>query len=160
MKKFSILLMMVAVAIMSFTLVSCKDEEVANKLDGSWSGTTGLGYEEDGRYYQAQYTIIEFDQDALMSKSGTGFWVDVYGEDAPFEWFASEMTWDVHDDGKTIYIYTKQAGVGTYTITDFTVSEHHFRGSIYINSETPSSFDMQKSYEKLDEYKNYQGWHR
>ncbi|MCD8211044.1 MAG: hypothetical protein LUC37_05820, partial [Prevotella sp.] len=122
-------------------------------------GTTGLGCEYEGQYYAAEWTIIEFDQDVLVSSEGTGFWVDYYN-DGPFEYYASEISWKVHDGGKTIYIETKQEGGGEYYITDFSISDNYFSGSIYINSNDPSTFNMRKSHEDLSNYKNHQGWHR
>ncbi len=157
MKKIAFLFLMAIVAVTTFTLVSCKDDEVANKLDGAWQGTTGCGYELDGHYYAAEWTIIEFDQDVLVARNGDGFWVDYYSE-GPYDYYASDISWEVRDGGKTIYIQTKQEG-GEYTITDFSLSKDYFSGSIYIGSNEPSTFTMRKSHEDLSNYKNHQGWH-
>ncbi len=152
---------MAVVAVTTFTLVSCKDDEVARELKGKWEGTTGLGYQgSDGHFHEAEWTVIEFDQDVLFSSEGTGFWVDYYG-DGYYEYFASEITWKVSDGGKTIDIQpTNKEAQWDYHITDFTLSKHEFAGSIYVNSNEPSSFTMRESKINLDEYKNHQGWHR
>ena len=69
MKKFTTLLTMAFIALMSISLTSCdEDSDIAYTLDGTWRGNMYVQYGN----VDATYSVIRFDQnDGIYS--GTGY---------------------------------------------------------------------------------------
>lgn len=59
MKKFTTLLTMAFIALMSISFTSCDDDsDIAYTLDGTWKGNMSVEYGN----YDAVYSVIHFDQ--------------------------------------------------------------------------------------------------
>ena len=74
MKKFTTLLTMAFIALMSISFTSCDDDsDIAYTLDGTWKGNMLVEYGNQ----KALYSVIRFDQnDGIYS--GTGYWIDYF----------------------------------------------------------------------------------
>lgn len=74
MKKFTTLLTMAFIALMSISFTSCDDDsDIAYTLDGTWKGNMLVEYGN----HNALYSVIRFDQnDGIYS--GTGYWIDYF----------------------------------------------------------------------------------
>lgn len=77
MKKFTTLLTMAFIALMSISFTSCDDDsDIAYTLDGTWKGNMLVEYGN----HNALYSVIRFDQnDGIYS--GTGYWIDYFDRD-------------------------------------------------------------------------------
>ena len=74
MKKFTTLLTMAFIALMSISLTSCdEDSDIAYTLDGTWKGNMLVEYGN----HNALYSVIRFDQNDGFY-SGTGYWIDYF----------------------------------------------------------------------------------
>lgn len=130
MKKLASFTAMIMIALMSFTFVSCdEDEDIADTLWGTWEGDMYVEVDYSGTVYRASRSVIQFDKDYYDYASGTGYWIDYFSR-APWDYFASHIDWRVvngriqiysHEDNSYFYIY------------DYSLSENHFRG--YLDSE-------------------------
>ena len=94
MKKMYFRLMMVMMGLVTVSLTSCDDEEIAKTLEGTWKGDMYISSEWDGHYYNATYTEVTFLKDPYAFSSGTGYWVDYYS-DAPWDYVANHIDWRV-----------------------------------------------------------------
>lgn len=66
MKKFTTLLTMAFIALMSISFTSCDDDsDIAYTLDGTWEGNMLVEYGN----HNALYSVIRFDQNARMMVS-------------------------------------------------------------------------------------------
>ena len=70
MKKFTTLLTMAFIALMSISFTSCDDDsDIAYTLDGTWNGNMSVEYGN----YDAVYSVIHFDQtDGIYSVQAIG----------------------------------------------------------------------------------------
>lgn len=74
MKKFTTLLTMAFIALMSISFTSCDDDsDIAYTLDGTWKGNMLVEYGN----HNALYSVIRFDQNDGFY-SGTGYWIDYF----------------------------------------------------------------------------------
>lgn len=74
MKKFTTLLTMAFIALMSISFTSCDDDsDIAYTLDGTWKGNMLVEYGNQ----KALYSVIRFDQNDGFY-SGTGYWIDYF----------------------------------------------------------------------------------
>ena len=146
MKRFTTNWTLVLMAVLSFSLMSCQDddERLAYYLDGVWSGIIT----DDVQNYD---TTIEFVQDGYYSTSGYGYEYDKgwsYGrtKETYFEWYISNgniylqyedaphdyIVMDYHSLPVSTELYERLFGVFRdsygYVIADFDlkkVSNHH-----------------------------------
>ena len=100
MKKFTTLLTMAFIALMSISFTSCDDDsDIAYTLDGTWKGNMLVEYGN----HNALYSVIRFDQnDGIYS--GTGYWIDYFDRDYWHgnNYIANHITWTVRN--RNIYI--------------------------------------------------------
>lgn len=142
MKKITSLLAMILLSVMSFTLVSCdEDEEIADTLWGTWEGNMYVTNDWNGHTYKSSSSIIQFDKDPYDYASGTGYWIDYYSN-APWDYFASHITWSVRN--KNILIYSREDDTYFY-IRNYSLSDNYFRGEIEDEYGGWQSFSLRKT---------------
>jgi hypothetical protein len=127
MKKLFFRLMVAMIGLMSVSLTSCDDEEIAKTLEGTWKGDMYISSEWDGRYYNATYTEVTFLKDPYAFSSGTGYWVDYYS-DAPWDYVANHIDWRV--DLGDIHVKFIEEGT-SIQISDYRLDDNRFSGYIY-----------------------------
>ncbi len=129
MKKLFTLFAMVMMAIGSMSLTSCtEDDLIGLNLDGCWEGNLYMYARYSGVTYQATRSEIEFDASVNMSH-GSGYWVDYYSN-APWDYHANHITWEVLNRTITIYFIEDNYYVRIY---DYNISSGYFSG--YIEGE-------------------------
>lgn len=95
MKKFTTLLTMAFIALMSISFTSCDDDsDIAYTLDGTWEGNMLVEYGN----HNALYSVIRFDQNDGFY-SGTGYWIDYYKGNYWHgnNYIANHITWTVRN---------------------------------------------------------------
>ena len=120
-----------------FTLTSCEDREIANTLEGTWSGNMYISTRYDGRVYDATYSEVTFLKNPYAYSSGEGYWVDYYS-DAPWDYVANHIEWTV--DFGTIKVYFKEEGT-SIRIRDYHLNNDRFYGTINDNGK-PVDFEL------------------
>lgn len=146
MKRFHTLMTMVAIAMLSFTVTSCdEDEYIADTLWGTWEGNIYVSHQWDGRYYDASHSFIYFDR--TNRRSGTGYWIDYYS-DAPWgeNRIFSHITWTVANGDIKIYFEEDRYSV---TIYDYELSDYYFDGYIYTHDKKRVHFRLDKTSEPI-----------
>lgn len=142
MKKFTFLSAMIMMMAMAFTFVSCDDDEyIADTLWGVWEGDMHVYHEWSGTYYEVHESVIQFDRDPDSYATGTGYWVD-YFSDAPWDYFASHITWSVSNGRIRIYSYEDDTN---FYIYDYSLSDNYFRGTIESEYGDPMDFRLRKT---------------
>ncbi|MGN1376403.1 MAG: hepatitis A virus cellular receptor 1 [Prevotella sp.] len=130
MKKFTSLFTVIMLAMMSFTFISCDDDEmIADTLWGTWKGNMYKYYEYNGRTYKSSYSVIEFDKDYEYATHGSGYWIDYYSG-APWDYYASHIRWNVSNEIMTIYSIEDNT---YYQISEYRLTNNYFEG--YIDNE-------------------------
>ena len=141
MKKFTSLSAIIMMMAMAFTFVSCDDDEyIADTLWGVWQGDMHVWNEWNGNCYESHDTEIAFDRNPYEYSSGSGYWVDFYSR-APWDYFASNITWTVDNGRITIYSYEDDR---YYYIYDYSLSDNYFRGTIESDWGDPMDFRLHK----------------
>ena len=148
MKKLYILML---TALMGLTLTSCRDEFIADSLEGTWSGTMFVSTYYDGRDYYATHTEISFDIDPFRFTKGSGYWVDYYN-DAPWGYVANHISWRV--DNGNIYVHFHEDGTSV-VISDYHLSDSHFSGYI-IDGDNDVYFTLVHT--SSPNWNNYECW--
>lgn len=117
MKKFTTLLTMAFIALMSISFTSCDDDsDIAYTLDGTWKGNMLVEYGN----HNALYSVIRFDQNDGFY-SGTGYWIDYFDRNYWHgnNYIANRITWTVRnrniyitllDEGSDVVIYDYALG--------------------------------------------------
>ena len=130
MKKYIYNIMAMALlAITAIGLTSCEDAEIAYTLEGTWKGNMYISTSYDGRSYNSTYTVITFEGDPYSIASGYGEWVDYYS-DAPWDYIANHITWEV--DNRVIYIHFREEGTSV-RISDYRLNDDRFVGTLNDN---------------------------
>ena len=143
MKRFTTLTALLAAALMTFTFIGCtEDDDIADTLWGVWEGDMHVWSEWDGEVYTAYETEIGFDRDPYTYASGTGYWVDYYSG-APWDYFASHITWTVSNG--TIRIYSEEDNTYFY-IYNYSLSDNYFTGTIESEWGDPMDFRLRKTF--------------
>ena len=128
MKKFTTLLTMAFIALMSISFTSCdEDSDIAYTLDGTWKGNMLVEYGG----VDAVYSVIHFDQtDGIYS--GTGYWIDYYQEDYWHgnNYIANHIRWTVRN--KSIYIDFLDENSDGAIISDYALSDRKFSGYVEV----------------------------
>lgn len=142
MKKFTFLSAMIMMMAMAFTFVSCDDDEyIADTLWGVWEGDMHVWNDFDGQVYEAHRSVIQFDRDPDSYATGTGYWVDYYSN-APWDYFASHITWSVSNGRIRIYSYEDDTN---FYIYDYSLSDNYFTGTIESEWGDPMDFRLRKT---------------
>lgn len=137
MKKFTTLLTMAFIALMSISFTSCDDDsDIAYTLDGTWKGNMLVEYGG----VDATYSVIRFDQnDGIYS--GTGYWIDyfkgynLHGND----YIANRITWTVRN--RNIYITLLDEG-SDVVIYDYALGDGTFSGYVEANNGNRAYFEL------------------
>lgn len=126
MKKLFTLLAMIMMAIGSMSLTSCtNDDYIGLTLDGCWQGNLYMYTRYGGNTYPSYRSQIEFDANLNMSK-GSGYWVDYYNN-APWNYHANHISWEVNNGVITIYFIEDDYYVRIY---DYNIDSNYFSGLI------------------------------
>ena len=128
MKKFTTLLTMAFIALMSISFTSCDDDsDIAYTLDGTWKGNMLVEYGNQ----KALYSVIRFDQNDGFY-SGTGYWIDYYQEDYWHgnNYIANRIRWTVRN--KSIYIDFLDENSDGAIISDYALSDRKFSGYVEV----------------------------
>lgn len=148
MKKFTTLLTMAFIALMSISLTSCdEDSDIAYTLDGTWRGNMYVQYGG----VDATYSVIRFDQnDGLYS--GTGYWIDyfkgynLHGND----YIANHITWIVRNRNIYITLLDENSDVVIY---DYALGDRKFSGYVEADNGNRAYFELSRdSYNWRDDY--------
>lgn len=144
MKKLTSLFAMIMAAMMSFTFVSCDDDdEIADTLWGVWEGDMYVTSDWNGHTYRSSYSVIQFDKDPYDYASGTGYWADYYDSYTPWgKYYATHIRWTVSN--RTIKIHSIEDDA-YFQIYDYDLSSNWFTG--YIDDEwgDRQAFRLQKT---------------
>ncbi len=138
MRKFTSLLTMMLVALMSLGLTSCdEDSDIAYTLDGgTWKGNMYVQYGG----YDATYSVIHFNQnDGLYS--GTGYWIDYFDGNYwnRHNYIANHITWTVRN--RNIYISLEDEG-SDVVICDYALSDSRFSGYVEASNGNRAYFEL------------------
>ncbi len=136
MKKFTSLLTMVFIALMSLSLTSCdEDSEIAFTLDGTWKGNMYVEF----RGYSAVRSVISFEQESMYS--GTGYWVDYYDHDYwnGNDYIANHIRWTVRNGN--IYIHLIEEG-SDVVIYDYSLTSSRFVGCVESSNGNRAQFTL------------------
>ena len=148
MKKFTTLLTMAFIALMSISLTSCdEDSDIAYTLDGTWRGNMYVQYGN----VDATYSVIRFDQnDGIYS--GTGYWIDYYQEDYWHgnNYIANRIRWTVRNRNIYITLLDENSNVVIY---DYALGDRKFSGYVEANNGNRAYFELSRdSYNWRDDY--------
>jgi len=157
MKKIYTLLMMAMIAAATCTMTSCdEDIDIANSLEGTWSGTMFVYTSYRGNNYYATSTDITFEGDPFRWTRGTGYWVDHYSG-TPWDYVANHIRWKVNNRNIEIYFVEDDTWM---VICDYRLSDNYFTG--YINDNgTDVEFRLRHisspNWDRYDHW-GYDGW--
>ena len=142
MRHFTSLLATLALVLTPLAFVGCDDDyEIADTLWGVWEGDMYVQSEWGGETYYSSYSVIQFDKAPTHDDSGTGYWVDYYSN-APWDYFASHIEWQVRDGRIAIYSYEDDV---YYYIYDYSLTDSHFSGVIENAYGDPMEFYLRKT---------------
>ena len=152
MKQKKQLLGIITTVCLCLVFTSCrKDEKIAMKLSGKWTGYWGMYYRDDtGKEYDSDHSVVQFIPNEKYDTQGTGYQVDYYTDpDSPYETISYYFTWNVLK--KDIYItYPNNPGL-SMQIKDYKLKKDHFYGH-FPNSTT--EFDLH-AIEKVYKWSDY-----
>ncbi len=137
MKKFTTLLTMAFIALMSISFTSCDDDsDIAYTLDGTWKGNMLVEYGN----YDATYSVIRFDQNDGFY-SGTGYWIDYFKGNYWHgnNYIANRITWTVRN--RNIYITLLDEG-SDVVIYDYALGDRKFSGYVDADNGNRAYFEL------------------
>ena len=148
MKKFTTLLTMAFIALMSISLTSCdEDSDIAYTLDGTWRGNMYVQYGN----VDATYSVIRFDQnDGIYS--GTGYWIDYFDRNYWHgnNYIANRITWTVRNSNIYITLLDENSNVVIY---DYALGDRKFSGYVEADNGNRAYFELYRdSYNWRDDY--------
>ncbi len=156
MKKVYSIITAVLMVIAGTVVSGCNpDYDIAYTLDGVWEGNMYKYYDYYGNRYSSTSTVLQFDQDAYSCTQGTGRWIDYYS-DAPYDYFASYITWSVVN--RRIIIYSEKERQ-TYYIDSYRLDDNYFEGVITDPYGNSKNFEMRKTYSRNWDSYNWNGWY-
>lgn len=155
-KYFYNILTMAIIAMTAVSFASCEDAEIAYTLEGTWRGNMYISTSYDGRVYNSTYTVITFEGDPFSLASGSGKWVDYYPEDAPWDYIANHITWEVNN--RVIYIRFREEGTSV-SISDYRLNDDRFVGTIYDNGQYVDFELYHTSSPNWNSYRYYDSWY-
>lgn len=140
MKQLYTLTIAALLAVMGLTLTACDDDDfVAYSLEGTWEGQTAMAFTYNGYTYESTYSYINFNRDPYRYSSGTGYWVDYFSSDAPWQYIANHISWTVRDE--VIYVYFEEDKY-EIQITNYRLNDDHFMGRFYTDTGEAWNFDL------------------
>lgn len=150
MKKFTTLLTMAFIALMSISFTSCDDDsDIAYTLDGTWKGNMLVEYGN----HNALYSVIRFDQnDGIYS--GTGYWIDYFKGNYWHgnNYIANRINWTVRNRNIYITLLDENSDVVIY---DYALSDRKFSGYVEADNGNRAYFELSRdfdSYNWRDDY--------
>lgn len=148
MKKFTTLLTMAFIALMSISLTSCdEDSDIAYTLDGTWRGNMYVQYGN----VDATYSVIRFDQnDGIYS--GKGYWIDYFDRNYWHgnNYIANRITWTVRNRNIYITLLDENSDVVIY---DYALGDRKFSGYVEADNGNRAYFELSRdSYNWRDDY--------
>lgn len=148
MKKFTTLLTMAFIALMSISFTSCdEDSDIAYTLDGTWRGNMYVQYGN----VDATYSVIRFDQnDGIYS--GTGYWIDYFDRNYWHgnNYIANRITWTVRNRNIYITLLDENSNVVIY---DYALGDRKFSGYVEADNGNRAYFELSRdSYNWRDDY--------
>ena len=148
MKKFTTLLTMAFIALMSISLTSCdEDSDIAYTLDGTWRGNMYVQYGN----VDATYSVIRFDQnDGIYS--GTGYWIDYFDRNYWHgnNYIANRIIWTVRNSNIYITLLDENSDVVIY---DSALGDRKFSGYVEADNGNRAYFELSRdSYNWRDDY--------
>ena len=148
MKKFTTLLTMAFIALMSISLTSCdEDSDIAYTLDGTWRGNMYVQYGN----VDATYSVIRFDQnDGIYS--GTGYWIDYFDRNYWHgnNYIANRIRWTVRNRNIYITLLDENSNVVIY---DYALGDRKFSGYVEADNGNRAYFELSRdSYNWRDDY--------
>lgn len=145
MKKFTTLLTMAFIALMSISFTSCDDDsDIAYTLDGTWKGNMLVEYGN----HNALYSVIRFDQnDGIYS--GTGYWIDYFKGNYWHgnNYIANRITWTVRN--RNIYITLLDEG-SDVVIYDYALGDRKFSGYVDADNGNRAYFELYRDYDSYN----------
>ena len=118
---------MLFAAITAITFTSCdKDDMISYDLKGTWKGDMYQVSEYGGKRYNASYTELYFETSAFRTARGIGKWIDHYSNNPYYDYFASNIDWQVKD--QIIYITFKNGDRTTLEIRNYDIDRDRFYG--------------------------------
>ncbi len=152
MKKITRFCTFMLVALLSFTFVSCdEDDEIAYTLEGTWRGNMYVSCAYDGYEYQSTYSEICFLRDPYTYSSGNGYWVDHYSR-APWDYIANHIDWQVSNG--VIRVWFREEG-SYVEIHDYSLSDRYFSGTIY---DGDNNVDFRLTHVSSPNWNDYEWW--
>lgn len=153
MKKISTLWLVALLSVFTVCLTSCDDDDdddIAYTLEGTWRGNMYISEDYGGRTYDASYSELCFSQDPYTYSSGSGYWIDYYSSNAPWQYVANHTRWTVNNG--VIHIYLVEEG--TYIdIVDYSLDDGYFEG--YINNGAGSHVRFQLTHTDSPHWNDY-----
>ena len=148
MKKFTTLLTMAFIALMSISLTSCdEDSDIAYTLDGTWRGNMYVQYGN----VDATYSVIRFDQnDGIYSC--TGYWIDYFDRNYWHgnNYIANRIIWTVRNRNIYITLLDENSDVVIY---DYALGDRKFSGYVEADNGNRAYFELSRdSYNWRDDY--------
>ena len=148
MKKFTTLLTMAFIALMSISFTSCdEDSDIAYTLDGTWRGNMYVQYGN----VDATYSVIRFDQnDGIYS--GTGYWIDYFDRNYWHgnNYIANRIRWTVRNRNIYITLLDENSNVVIY---DYALGDRKFSGYVEADNGNRAYFELSRdSYNWRDDY--------
>lgn len=140
MKQKKQLLGIITALCLCMVFTSCnKDEKIAMKLSGKWTGYWGMYYSDDtGKEYDSDHSVVQFIPYDKYGTTGEGYQVDYYTDpESPYETVSYYFKWQVFD--KDIYLTYPNNPSLSVTIKDYKLKKEHFYGH-FPNSKT--EFDL------------------
>ena len=148
MKKFTTLLTMAFIALMSISLTSCdEDSDIAYTLDGTWRGNMYVQYGN----VDATYSVIRFDQNNGIY-SGTGYWIDYFDRNYWHgnNYIANRIIWTVRNRNIYITLLDENSDVVIY---DYALGDRKFSGYVEADNGNRAYFELSRdSYNWRDDY--------
>ena len=122
---------MLFAAMTAITFTSCdKDDMISDDLKGTWKGDMYQVSEYGGKRYNASYTELYFETSAFRTARGIGKWIDHYSNNPYYDYFASNIDWQVKD--QIIYITFKNGDRTTLEIRNYDIDRDRFYGDIWL----------------------------
>ena len=114
-----------------------EEQEVYNAA-GTWRGNMYISTDYNSNTYDSTFTVITFNENPLSLTSGTGYWVDYYSGDTPWDYICNHITWNIQNN--VMYInFTEDNTV--LTISNFGVQYDRFVG-IVSDNENQANFEI------------------
>lgn len=130
-------------------LTSCdEDVEIGMSLEGTWEGRMYMRYysKYDRVWYESTKSQIDFCADPFRSTSGTGYWMDHFSGDAPWEYYLDRFDWWVSNG--VIYIEFRERNFDgsryKMAIRNFRINDEHFTGYFFDENDTRVDFNLYK----------------